>query len=51
MPLTRRAVRSRRWRFGQQILAPVVDERLLAEVGGGGERPFDGLPAEFLRCR
>ena len=34
--------------FGQQVLAPIVDERLLAEVGGGGERRFDGFPAEFL---
>ena len=48
MPLTQARREIAALAFGQQILAPVVDERLLAEVGGGGERPFDGFPAEFL---
>ena len=34
-------------RVGEQILAPIEDQRLLPQVGRGSERPGDGLLAEF----
>ena len=40
-------MRSRRCVVAEQVLAPIEDQGLLAEVGGGGERPNDRFAAEF----
>ena len=34
-------------RLAHLLLAPVEDQRLLAQVGGGGQRPYDRFPGEF----